>query len=144
MKTIRITVDAEYDEDDFDDDEQIRRAINRQLALRGIDAKFVLIFSPGSVDGLWAAIKRSLTDCPDQAVRNSAIRVLQRRLAHPEYVGLSGHDVHLEPEERIHPKTGTGSPPRMMVLCQCGDPRHNHDEDGACERCHCPRFVSGS
>lgn len=144
MKTIRITVDAEFDEDDFDDHDQIRRAVDRQLALRGIDVKFILLSSPGSVGGLWAVIKRSLMDCPDQAARNSAIRVLQRRLAHPEMVGLSEGPPHIEPESRIHPKTGTGPKPPMTVLCQCGDPRSQHDEDGACKLCHCPLFASGS
>lgn len=37
MKRVRITTDAELDEDDFDDLDHVRRTVDHQLALRGID-----------------------------------------------------------------------------------------------------------
>jgi hypothetical protein len=85
-------------------------------------------------------IEWMLASVGDEAERKRARTLLQRRLRHPEIVGLSGGPPTLETEATIHPKAGTrlaayeGGP-----VCVCGAARSRHDIDG--QRADCDGYV---
>lgn len=91
-----------------------------------------------TLDELWIQIRNRLSECePEQ--RQQWTKVLIRRLRHPEV----GAEPQSTPEFLVHRRQGGGAMPKFdSPLCQCGDPRSSHDEDGACKACHCPMYAN--
>lgn len=91
-------------------------------------------------DKLWAAFRYIINGRPVEE-RLQWLKLLLRRTRHFGVVGSGIHRV-ADDDPTIHPKA-TGSFTRThSPLCQCGDPRRAHDEDGACQYCHCPMYAN--
>lgn len=90
---------------------------------------------------LWVVIDHKLkSQLADE--RENWRKVLIRRLRH--FAMLTAHVKPVADDDKyVHPRQGrTGVLHAVSPLCQCGDPRRAHDEDGACRNCHCPMYAN--
>lgn len=88
-------------------------------------------------EALWRIIETGLRAMDNAVDREKARKVLVRRLRHWGVI-----DAGLTP---IRPPGGFGPyamPTLDSPLCQCGDQRRSHDEDGSCRVCICPQYAN--
>lgn len=89
-------------------------------------------------ESLWRTVDNAL-DRVSVTEREKWRKMLIRRLRHPE----AGAHPESTPKSLIHKTQGGGCMPTLdSPLCECGDQRRSHDEDGACRACHCPMYTN--
>jgi len=82
---------------------------------------------PQDVDEAWVRLRRFLFHLPTDVERQKAIRVLRRRLAHPELAPGSVHYNQAE-LERVNSAPRINRPPRNSgPPCVCGASFGRHD-----------------
>lgn len=82
---------------------------------------------PKTVDEAWGRLQRFLDHLPNDIERQKAIRVLRRRLAHPE-VAPGSVAYNQADLERVNSATRHYNPPiNSSPPCVCGAPRGKHD-----------------